>query len=118
MKNILKWAQPIIQAAISLLLLVLLVSSGFLPMKYLGIALVLVLLLLLISFLTARSDRIATRSVGAILAILVSIILIVVSVFLHQIMNTLNQVAGTETQIDSIVVIVEESDPAKSIEDT
>ena len=42
MKNILKWAQPIIQAAISLLLLVLLVSSGFLPMKYLGIAVVLV----------------------------------------------------------------------------
>ena len=118
MKNILKWAQPIIQAAISLLLLVLLVSSGFLPMKYLGIAVVLVLLFLLISFLTARSDRIATRSLGAILAILVCIILIVASVFLHQIMDTLKQVAGTETQIDSIVVIVEKSDPAQSIEDT
>lgn len=118
MKNILKWAQPIIQAAISLLLLVLLVSSGFLPMKYLGIAIVLVLLFLLISFLTARSDRIATRSLGAILAILVCIILIVASVFLHQIMNTLNQVTGTQTQIDSIVVIVEESDPAKAIQDT
>ena len=118
MKNILKWAQPIIQAAISLLLLVLLVSSGFLPMKYLGIAVVLVLLFLLISFLTARSDRIATRSLGAVLAVVVCIILIVASVFLHQVMNTLNQVSGTETQIDNIVVIVNESDPAQAIQDT
>ena len=118
MKNILKWAQPIIQAAISLLLLVLLVSSGFLPMKYLGIAVVLVLLFLLISFLKARSDRIATRSLGAVLAVVVCIILIVASVFLHQVMNTLNQVSGSEIQIDNIVVIVNESDPAQAIQDT
>ena len=118
LKNLQKWGQPLIQAIVSLLMLFLLVSSGFLPMKYLGIAVVLVLLFLLISFLTARSESLAARSIGAILAVIVCIILIVAAVFLHQIMSALNRVAGTDTQIDSIVVIVQASDPAKAIEDT
>ena len=58
-------------------------------MKYLAIAVVLVLLFLLIPFLIARSDRIATRSFSAILAFIVCIVLTVPSVFLHQIMNNL-----------------------------
>lgn len=118
MKNLQKWGQPVIQAIVSLFMLFLLVSSGFLPMKYPRIAVVLVLLFLLISFLTARSESIAARSIGAILAVIVCIVLIVAAVFLHQIMSALNRVAGTDTQIDSIVVIVQAGDPAQAIEDT
>lgn len=118
LKNLLKWGQPIIQAIVSLLMLFLLVSSGLLPVKYLGIAVVLVLLFLLISFLTAKSENTAARSIGLILAVIICIILIAASVFLHQIMNALNRVTGTETQIDSIVVIVQDSDSAQAIGDT
>lgn len=57
MKNIIKWAKPVIQAIISALLLGLLITCGLLPAKYLGIAAVVVLLLLLITVLSSRSDN-------------------------------------------------------------
>ena len=118
MKNIIKWGEPIIQTVISVLLLALLISSGLLPGKYLGIAVVIVLLLLALTFLTARSRNIAARSAGAIIAVIVCIVLVVATVYLRQIVTSLNRMAGADTQIQTLAVLVRADDPAQSLADT
>lgn len=118
MKKIIKWAEPVIQTVISVLLLALMVASGLLPVKYLGIAVVLVLLLLALTFLSARSKNTAARSLGAILALVVCVVLIVAVVYLRQIMSALHQISGTDTQIVNVAVLVPAEDPAQSIGET
>ena len=64
-----KWARPAVQAVISVLLLYMLISCGLLPAKYLGIAVAAVVVLFLITFLFSRSESLAARSVGTIVAV-------------------------------------------------
>lgn len=118
LKNIIKWAKPVIQAIISALLLGLLITCGLLPAKYLGIAAVVVLLLLLITVLSSRSDNAAARSSGTILAIAVCLVLAFGAVYLHQVMRTLDRVSGSNTEINNILVIVAQGNPAQKIEET
>ena len=87
MNNIIKWAKPVIQAVISALLLYMLISCGLLPAKYLGIAIGAVIGLLLITYITSRSDSFAARSFGTALALIVCLILVFASLYLRQIVR-------------------------------
>ena len=60
MKFITTWAMPIIQTVVSAALLFIVISSGLLPGKFLGIAVAVIALLLLITILFARSKSGAT----------------------------------------------------------
>ena len=118
MKFITKWAMPIIQTVISAALLFIVISSGLLPGKYLGIATAVIAALLLITFLFARSKSGATRSLGSILAIFMSGMLVFAIVYFQHIMKTLDQIAGADTQIENVAVYVQNSNAAAGIEDT
>ena len=118
LKNVIKWATPVIQAIISVLLLGLMIISGLLPVKYLGIVSIIVILLLLITILTSRSRSLAARTFGTILAILTCLIFLIGSVYLYQVIRTLNQVSGSNIEISTINVTVADSNPARSIEET
>ena len=118
MNNIIKWAKPVIQTVISALLLYMLISCGLLPAKYLGIAIGAVIGLLLITYITSRSDSFAARSFGTALALIVCLILVFAAFYLRQIVRTLDQISGTNTEINSIVVAVVEGNPVQNIGET
>ena len=118
LKSILQWAMPAVQTVISALLLFLLVSSGLLPGKYLGITVAVILVLLAVNFLFARSRSTASRSLGNILAIFVSGMLVFAIVYVQHILKTLDQIAGTDTQIESMVVLVKNDSAAQGVEET
>ena len=117
MKSVTKWVMPAIQTVISAVLLFLVVSSGLLPGKYLGIAVAVVAAMLLITFLFARSRSGATRSLGSILAIFMSGMLVFAIVYVQHIMKTLDQIAGAQTQIENVAVVVGSSSAAEGIGD-
>ena len=77
-----------------------------------------VLLLLLITILSSRSDNAAARSLVTILAIAVCLVLAFGADYLHQVMRTLNRVSGSNTEINNILVIVAHGNPAQKIEET
>lgn len=118
MKFITTWAMPIIQTVVSAALLFIVISSGLLPGKFLGIAAAVIALLLLITILFARSKSGATRSLGSILAIFMSGMLVFAIVYFQHIMKTLDQIAGADSQIENVAVFVQNSSAAAGIEDT
>ena len=118
MKNVIKWAKPVIQAIISALLLGLLISCRLLPVKYLGIASIMVVLLLLITIITSKSGNLAARSFGTILAIVVCLVCTFCAVYLHQVIRTLDQISSSNTEINNIIVAVAKNSPAHNIEET
>ena len=69
-----KWKEPVFQALISIVLLALMFSCGMIPLKYMGIAVLIALLLLALTFLAVRSRNTAVRSVGIILAVLTCLV--------------------------------------------
>ena len=78
----------------------------------------LVILLLLITILSSRSDNAAARSLVTILAIAVCLVLAFGAVYLQQVMRTLDRVSGSNTEINNILVIVAHGNPAQKIEET
>lgn len=109
---------PIVQAAISAALLFILITSGLLPRKYLGIVAAAVIVALLITVLFACTKSGAVRTVGNVLAIFVCGMLVFGMVYLNQIMKTLNSVAGSDTEVKIIAVFVKADNVAMSIEET
>lgn len=118
MERVLRWAMPIVQAAISAALLFILITSGLLPGKYLGIVAAAVVVALLITVLFACTKSGAVRTVGNVLAIFVCGMLVFGIVYLNQIMKTLNSVAGSDTEVKIIAVFVKADNAAMSIEET
>lgn len=118
MKAFLKWIMPGVQAVISAVLLVLLATCKLLPGKYLGIAAAVILVLLGITCLLARSKNGAVSSVASILAIFLSGMLIFGIVYVRHIVKTLEQIAGSDTQTDYITVAVPDGSEAQDIGDT
>ena len=113
-----KWKEPVFQALISIVLLALMFSCGMIPLKYMGIAVLIALLLLALTFLAVRSRNTAVRSVGIILAVLTCLVCVIGALLIQHVMNKLNQMAGAETQIENIVVMVNDTDRALAIADT
>ena len=113
-----KWKEPVFQALISIVLLALMFSCGMIPLKYMGIAVLIALLLLALTFLAVRSRNTAVRSVGIILAVLTCLVCVIGALLIQHIMNKLNQMAGADTQIENIVVMVNDTDRALAISDT
>lgn len=109
---------PIIQAAVSATLMFILITSGILPGKYLGIAIAVVAAALLITVLFACAKNGAVRTIGNVLAIFVCGMLVFGMVYLNQIMKTLNSVAGSDTEVKIIAVFVKADNAAASIEET
>ena len=109
---------PIVQAAISAALLFILITSGLLPGKYLGIVAAAVVVALLITVLFACAKNGAVRTIGNVLAIFVCGMLVFGMVYLNQIMKTLNSVAGSDTEVKIIAVFVKADNAAMSIEET
>lgn len=118
LKSYLKWVMPGVQAVITAVLLFMLVSSRLLPGKYLGIAVAVSLVLLGITCLLARSKNGAVRSAASIVAIFMSGMLVFGIVYVRHIVKTLEQIAGTDTQIENIVVAVLDTSAAQEIGDT
>ena len=118
MERVLRWAMPVVQAAVSAALMFILITSGLLPEKYLGIVAAAVVVALLITVLFACTKSGAVRTVGNVLAIFVCGMLVFGMVYLNQIMKTLNSVAGSDTEVMVIAVIVKADNAAMSIEET
>ena len=118
-EKVLRWAMPAVQTVVSAVLLFLLISSGLLPGKYMGIAAAAVAVLLLITILFARSKSGASRSLGNILAIFMSSMLLFAVVYVRHIMRTLDQIAGADlVQTNSLVVLVPNGSEANAAADT
>lgn len=113
-----KWARPAVQAVISVLLLYMLISCGLLPAKYLGIAVAAVVVLFLITFLFSRSESLAARSVGTIVAVVVCVALVFATIYLRQVVKTLDQISTSNTEINNMVVAVAQTNDAQAIEET
>ena len=118
MKAYLKWVMPCVQAVISAVLMFMLVSSKLLPGKFLGIAAAVLLVLMAIICLLARSKNGAVSSVASILAIFLSGMLIFGIIYVRHIVKTLEQIAGSDTQTNYIVVAVQDSSEVKEIGET
>ena len=119
MEKVLRWAMLAVQTAISAVLLFLLISSGLLPGKFMGIAAAAIAVLLLITFLFARSKSGASRSLGNILAIFMSGMLLFAVVYVRHIVHTLDQIAGADlVQTNSLVVMVADGSEANEAADT
>lgn len=116
-RNIPGWLLWLLQAAGSVLFFVLLAKSRLLPVKYLGPAAVLIVVLLVLTFLFARAKRGAARSAGLILSIFVCGLLTFGFVYLHQIDQTISNISDSLEQTDVIVVVVRDTDAAMSAED-
>ena len=113
-----KWREPVFQAFISIVLLILMISCGMIPPKYIGIAVLITLLLLALTFLAVRSRITAVRSVGTILAVLICLVFVLGSLCIQYVMNKLNQIAGADTQTEYVVVLVNDSNNVRAIADT
>ena len=109
---------PIVQAAITAALMFILITSGILPGKYLGIVAAAVAAALIITVLFACAKNGAVRTIGNVLAIFVCGMLVFGMVYLNQIMKTLNSVAGSDTEVKIIAVFVKADNAAMSIEET
>ena len=109
---------PIVQAAITAALMFILITSGILPGKYLGIVAAAVAAALIITVLFACAKNGAVRTIGNVLAIFVCGMLVFGMVYLNQIMKTLNSVAGSDTEVKIIAVFVKANNAAMSIEET
>lgn len=118
MEKVLRWAMPIVQAAITAALMFILITSGILPGRYLGIATAVVAAALLITVLFACAKKRAARTIGNVLAIFVCGMLVFGMVYLNQIIKTLNSVAGSDMEIKVIAVFVKNDNAATSIEET
>lgn len=118
MERVLRWAMPIVQAAITAALMFILITSGILPGKYLGIVAAVVAAALLITVLFACAKNGAVRTTGNVLAIFVCGMLVFGTVYLNQIIKTLNSVAGSDTEIKVIAVFVKDDNAATCIEET
>lgn len=94
------------------------IRSGLLPGKYLGMASAVVAVLLLITVLFACAKNGAVRSIGSVLSIFVCGMLVFGMVYMNQVMKTLNSVAGSDTEVKCIAVSVEKNNAANCIEDT
>ena len=118
MEKLIKWILPAIQAAISAALMIMLVQSGLLPGKYVGMAagVIAALLLIIVPLATAKNG--VVRTVGSILAIFICGMLVFGMVYLRQIMKTLDSIAGSASEVKYIAVFVEKNNAANSIEDT
>ena len=118
MQRVLRWAMPMIQAAITAAMMFILITSGLLPGKYMGIAAAVVAVALLITVLFTCAKNGAVRTVGNVLAIFVCGMLVFGMVYLNQIMKTLNSVAGSGTEVKIITAMVRMDNAASSIEET
>ena len=118
MEKLIKWILPTIQAAISAALMFMLVQSGLLPGKYVGMAagVIAALLLIIVPLATAKNG--VVRTVGSVLAIFMCGMLVFGMVYLRQIMKTLDSIAGSDSEVKYIAVFVEKNNAANSIEDT
>ena len=117
-KATINWIIFAVQAVISAAVLIMIFTSGLLPGSYCGVMAIAVLLLLVISFLFARSGKGAVRAVGSVLAVLISAGLVFGGVYVHKVTKTLGMIADAETQTEYVVVAVRQDDPAQKIEDT
>ena len=118
MEKLIKWILPAIQAVISAALMIMLVTSGLLPGKYMGIAAGVIVLMLIITVLFACAGNGVVRSIGGVLAIFMCGMLVFGMVYLRQIMKTLDSIAGSDSEVKYIAVFVEKNNAANSIEDT
>lgn len=118
MERVLKWTTPVIQTVITATLMIMLITSGLVPGKYMSMAAGAVTAALLITVLFACAKSGAVRTVGNVLAIFVCGMLVFGMVYVNQIMRTLNSIAGSNTEIKIIAVIVKDNNAANSIEET
>lgn len=118
MNLVIKWVLPIIQAVISVVLLYLVITGGFLPGTYMALIAGLVAVLFVITFMLMRSSKSAVRIVGAVLAILASGVLLTGAFYIHRVLKTLDQVSEEKAQVSTYVVTVESGNAAQTIEDT
>lgn len=118
MNLVIKWVLPIVQAVISVVLLYLVITGGFLPGTYMALIAGLVAVLFVITFMLMRSSKSAMRIVGAVLAILASGVLLTGAFYIHRVLKTLDQVSEEKAQVSTFVVTVESGNAAQTIEDT
>ena len=118
MQKVIRWILPAIQAVISAVLMVMLVTSGLLPGKYMGIAAGVIVLMLIITVLFASAGNGVVRSIGGVLAIFMCGMLVFGMVYLRQIMKTLDSIAGSDSEVKCIAVFVDQNNAASGIEDT
>lgn len=105
-----------VQAAITLVFIAALFVLNMLPMKYLGIiiaALVLLLAVPLASQLISKKKAIA----GKVLSVLISITLVFGSYYIFKTNGTIKAISGGDKKVDKVVVAVLATDPAKDIND-
>ena len=105
MQKVIRWILPAIQAVISAALMVMLVTSGLLPGKYMGIAAGVIVLMLIITVLFASAGNGVVRSIGGVLAIFMCGMLVFGMVYLRQIRKTLDSIAGSDLEVKCIAVL-------------
>ena len=115
---VIKWILPIVQAVISVVLLYLVITGGFLPGTYMALIAGLVAVLFVITFMLMRSSKSAVRIIGAVLAILASGVLLTGAFYVHRVLKTLDRVSEEKAQVSTFVVTVESGNAAQTIEDT
>ncbi len=118
MKNIFRWAVPAVQAVVSAVLLYLLLTCGMIPVKYLGIASAVLVLLLLITIWFSGSDNLSVRIMAAVLTAAVCAVLLIAAVNIRQIMKTLDGITASDKEKVIMIAAVPERSAARTIEDT
>ena len=113
MQKVIRWILPAIQAVISAALMIMLVTSGLLPGKYMGIAAGVIVLMLIITVLLASAGNGVVRSIGGVLAIFMCGMLVFGMVYLRQIMKTLNSIAGSASEVTAPVLNTAKRSPAR-----
>lgn len=118
MKNIFRWAVPAVQAVVSAVLLYLLLTCGMIPVKYLGIASAVLVLLLLITIWFSGSDNLSVRIMAAVLTAAACAVLLIAAVNIRQIMKTLDGITASDKEKVMMIAAVPERSAARTIEDT
>lgn len=112
------WIVSLVQAVLSVLVIVLIWRLGMLPTLVLaGVVVVLAVLWVVCRLLMGKAHRKPRFYVGFVLAILISAALCVSGLFLNRIGDTLRGMTGAEYETTEIGVYVLADDPAQTITD-
>lgn len=117
-RNILGRVLLIVQLAAAVVLISFLLKAGVLPARYIVVALAVLALLLVVTFVLGRSKRGMARAIGGILSLFVIGISVFGTIYVHRLDATLSGISDTQDQqVESMIVIVRSDDAANTLED-
>ena len=106
-----------IQAAVSIIFMIVVMLLDMLPMNYLALVAAVLFFLWCISF-TTQAVRKKKGSAGKIFSLLMTCVLVIGAYNIAEANNMLGLITGGSTRVDKMAVAVLSNDPAETIEDT